>query len=52
MTKVFAVLVGVLSEAILTRKLFTDENLMKISPTYRLMSELQKLEDEVEGGDF
>ena len=30
----------------------TDENLMKISPTYRLMSELQKLEDEVEGGDF
>lgn len=30
----------------------TDENLMKISKTYRSMAELQKLEDEVEGGDF
>ena len=30
----------------------TNENLMKISPTYKTMAELQKLEDEVEGGDF
>ena len=28
----------------------TPENLLKISPTYKSMVELQKLEDEVEGG--